>query len=188
MSNNETLIYSFYGALFDGEPGGFSLKALTAFLGALGLTPEATRLALSRMARSGFLFTRRKGRSSYYFLTEEGSRVMRRGEGRSVRREGPGAWDGAFRLVSYEFPETERELRNALSGALRMAGFGRAAAGLWVFPRDLPVEIRSTLASPEYAGRTETFSARHEGDAKAFAERVWRLGDHAERLKAFASR
>lgn len=186
MSNNETLIYSFYGALFDGEPGGFSLKALTAFLGALGLSPEASRLALSRMARAGFLRTKRKGRSSFYFLSDEGLRVMRRGEGRSVFRGETAPWDGKFRLVSYEFPETEREARNALSEALRIAGFGRVAAGTWAYPFDLSPPAEAALAAAAPRGTVETFTATHEGDSRAFTSRVWKLDERSRDLRAFA--
>ncbi|TFG81174.1 MAG: hypothetical protein E4H20_10380, partial [Spirochaetales bacterium] len=101
MFANDSIIYSLYGALFEQSQYGLSLKTLCAMLGRLGMTDQASRLALSRMARRGSLFTKRKGRSSFYFLSEAGMAIMKTGESRSVKRGPPSSWDGTFRMISY---------------------------------------------------------------------------------------
>jgi len=183
--STETMVFSLYGAIYDRGQHGFSLGTLCAFLEPLGVSAEASRLVLSRMARKGYFRTRRKGRSSFYFLTDSGLAVIRRAEGRSLDRGPPQPWDGKFRLVSYEMPETMRDARTELAAALRMAGFGRAAAGLWASAREAPDELRRLLDSSPYRDVVTEYLADLRGDAAAFARRIWNVDAHRDRLARF---
>ena len=175
MNCNETSIYNLYGALFESTQEGFPLRSLYAMLGTLGMSEDAVRLALSRMARKGLLYTKRKARSSYYFLSEAGASIMRRGADRSVFRGAPAKWDGKLRLLSYEFPESLRDQRNGLAAALRSAGFGRAASGLWVHAYGYPDAVMDLVRNADVSAAIDTYEATLTGDGPAFARRVWRL-------------
>ena len=188
MSGNESMIFSLYGALSEDAEGGFSLKTLCAMLARLGLSAEASRLALSRMARRGFLYTKRRGKASFYFLSAAGAAIIDRAEKGSVCRDGAPAWDGRFRLVSYELPESLREERAALAEALRQGGFGRAAAGLWAGPFEPGAALRERLSSPGLRGLIEEYEAVLRGDARAFARRIFRLDERRRTLDAFLAR
>jgi phenylacetic acid degradation operon negative regulatory protein len=140
------------------------------------------------MARKGYFTTRRKGRLSYYFLTPKSIRMIRRAEDRSVKRPAPEPWDGYFRMLSYEIPESRRDERVELGAAFRQAGLGRAAAGLWASARDLPSELRSLIDEPRFRSLVSEYRASLVGDARAFARRVWGLDEKAAALRAFRDR
>ncbi|TFG79570.1 MAG: hypothetical protein E4H20_11870, partial [Spirochaetales bacterium] len=131
------------------------------------------------------LFTKRKGRSSFYFLSEAGMAIMKTGESRSVKRGPPSSWDGTFRMISYEIPESLRHERAALAETLRKAGLGRAAAGLWVSAYDFEDRVQEHLARRVLAGRVDRYLSEYSGDAKEFASRIWKLEERRVALDAF---
>lgn len=187
--STESKVFTLYGALLDdGDYAAFSLGTLYAFLGPLGVSEEAARLALSRMARKGYLGSRRRGRSSFYFVEGPGREKIEAAAARSVRRRDEGPWDGRFRLVSYEVPERLREERTALAAALAAAGYARAAAGLWVAAVDPPPAVEALLASDAYAGLASSWSAEYRGDARAYARRLYRLDERAAGVRGFRDR
>ncbi len=161
------------------------MKSLCAMLGTMGISPEAARLSLSRMARKGYFYTRKKGRSSYYFLTEQGFATISLAEGRSVFRRDTKTWDGKFRLISYEIPESRRDDRQKLTEALRCAGLGRAAAGLWAGAFDFPQDLRNLLDSPTYQELITEYQATLTSDKRAFARRIWNLSEISKQLTTF---
>jgi len=161
------------------------LSCLCALLEPLDISPQAARLTLSRMRQKGYFFTRRQGRHSFYFLTAPGLAEITTTEGRSLLRGAPPAWDGRFHMVSYEVPEALREQRQNLTTLLRQAGLGRAAAGLWASAYPLPGRLAASLEASESAGLVTRYLAELQGDAAAFARRIWRLDEAVGRLEAF---
>ena len=77
LSNLETiktwsLIVTLFGDL-DGEPRVvLSGKDIGAIMGHMGIKPEATRVALHRLKRDGWIKTERAGREVLYSLSEQG--------------------------------------------------------------------------------------------------------------------
>jgi len=187
MRSNETIIFSLYGALFDEAQYGFSLKSLCGMLSCLGFSEDASRLALSRMAREGNLYTKKKGKNSFYFLSDAGLQRIHRAENRSLFRKADTVWDGRFYMISYEFPETLRDTRNTLAQALKCAGFGRAANGLWASAYKPESDLEDYLKSTEIKPYIDEYIAEHVSDTKAFANRIWKLSENKKVLENFIS-
>ncbi len=187
--STEAKIFALFGAILDeGRYARFSLSTLYAYLAPLGVTPEAARLVLSRMARKGYLTARRKGRASWYSLAAEGEAEVERAVARSVRRREEGPWDGRFRLVSYEIPEAEREERALLAAALAAAGFARVGGGLWAAAVDPEPRLRSLLDAAAARGLVSEFTAEYRGESRAFAGRIFRLAERAAGIEGFRRR
>ncbi|MBL8968008.1 MAG: hypothetical protein JNG85_13455 [Spirochaetaceae bacterium] len=187
--STESKIFAVFGAILDdGRYARFSLSTLYAYLGPLGVTPEAARLVLSRMARKGYLASRRKGRASWYSLAAEGEAEVERAVARSVRRREEGPWDGRFRLVSYEIPEAERTERAKLASALEAAGYARVGSGLWAAAVDPEPRLRSLLDDAAARGFVSEFSAEYRGESRAFAARLFRLRERAAGIEDFRRR
>ena len=67
-----SLIVTLFGDL-DGEPQVvLSGKDIGAILGHIGIKPEATRVALHRLKRDGWIDTQRAGREVFYSLSDRG--------------------------------------------------------------------------------------------------------------------
>lgn len=187
--STESKIFAIFGGILDeGRYASFSLSTLYAYLAPLGISEEAARLVLSRMARKGYLSARRRGRASWYSLSPAGEEEVARAVARSVRRPAPGAWDGRFRLVACEPPEARRSERSALAGALAEEGFARAGTGLWAGASEPGPRLRALIDPLVAEGLASAFDAAYRGDPRAFARRLFRLDERASAAEAFGAR
>jgi phenylacetic acid degradation operon negative regulatory protein len=109
--------------------------ALVRLLGELGVGADATRAALSRLARKGWLEGERRGRRTAYRLApaiadaaiEQGRHLMRFGAE-------PVTWDGVWTCVAFSVPEGDAHLRPLLRRRLRALKLGALFDGLWITP------------------------------------------------------
>jgi len=142
----------------------------------LGFTPEAVRVALSRMVFNGWLASRRIGRKSYYTLTE---RSRRRLDEAAARIFAPhnGRWDGRWRILTYSVPEGRRADRDRLRRELTWLGFGPLSNSTWISPMPLFERAREVLEAQGLKEYVAFFTAEHHGPAadRQVAEKCWDL-------------
>lgn len=69
-----SLIVTIFGDLAQGDGDALSSQTIGAITGAMGIKPEASRVALHRLKGDGWLASRRVGRGSEYTLTPMGRR------------------------------------------------------------------------------------------------------------------
>lgn len=109
--------------------------ALVRLLAEFGVRPDATRAALSRLARAGRLEGVRQGRNTAYRLAPALAEAAE-AQGRRLMRFGaePVGWDGSWTVVAFSVPEPEAHLRPQLRKRLRALGLGALFDGLWITP------------------------------------------------------
>lgn len=56
-------------------------------------------------------------------------------------------WDGYWRIVSFDFPETRRNERTHLRRRLRYLGFGKMHRSVWISPHNLLPPVRELVFS-----------------------------------------
>jgi len=142
------------------------------------------RLALSRMSEQGLIQSRKVGRRSFYALTEKGRQWMQAGKRRSLERE-PRAWDGKWRLLTYNIPERMRQRRDALREELRRLGYGNLTSALWISPYDLSKELEEIFSKLKVCEYVETFEAQYAGDARALAAKAWDITGLEKQYRVF---
>src|SRR2546427_2540913 len=76
-----SLVFTVYGDSIRPHGGEIGLGSLIRLMAPLGFSPRAIRAATSRMARQGWLQTRRIGRRAYYSLTPRGAWRVGKGGG-----------------------------------------------------------------------------------------------------------
>jgi phenylacetic acid degradation operon negative regulatory protein len=101
----------------------------------IGISEEATRSTVSRMARRGLLHRVRNGRRSYLEPTDRLRTILQDGHRRiweisAVNR----SWDGSWTLVGFSLPDSWRRQRHDLRSRLIWARFGMLQPGLWLAP------------------------------------------------------
>jgi phenylacetic acid degradation operon negative regulatory protein len=111
----------------------------------IGISEEATRSTVSRMARRGLLHRLRRGRRSYLEPTDRLRGILEDGHRRiwevsAVNR----SWDGSWTLVGFSLPDSWRRQRHDLRSRLIWARFGMLQPGLWVAPG--LVDVASVIA------------------------------------------
>ncbi|RNL86871.1 PaaX family transcriptional regulator [Halostreptopolyspora alba] len=106
----------------------------------LGVSEQAVRSTLSRMARRGLLNRQRHGRRVYFGLTPHSEEILADGERRIwetgvINLDDDGPWT----LLAFSLPESWQRLRHDLRSHLVWSGFGPLQSGLWIAPSQVDV-------------------------------------------------
>lgn len=119
----------------------------------LGVSEQAVRSTLSRMARRGLLSRQRHGRRVYFGLTPHSAEILTDGE-RRIWETGVINLDEdhPWTLLAFSLPEPWQRLRHDLRSHLVWSGFGPLQSGLWIAPSQVDVTaIVEDLGIGDYA-------------------------------------
>ncbi len=131
------------------------------------------REALESLRRRRLVEFTEKGKELLLTITEAGRRRIRRFEFDTLEFDPPKRWDGRWRVLIFDVPETKARERKALRDKLRDLGFYQLQKSVWVYPHHCHDEIdfiAQFLDIDRHISYLETESLeRTEGDArKAF--------------------
>ncbi len=187
MQRATQLILTLYGDYVRHRGGELGVNALTELMGSVGLSSQALRSALSRMARRGLLRARREGRRSYYSLSESGWALLTRGAEKIFRLSTPTPWNGQWAVVSYTIPETRRELRYRLRQELIELGYGYLGNACWVSPNNRNREVLLLASFLGLEGRVDLFYGTYEGSpsGRDLVRRCWDLDKTQDKYRRF---
>jgi phenylacetic acid degradation operon negative regulatory protein len=164
-------------------------SAVIDVLDRVGVSEQAARSTLSRMARRDLLRRVRRGRQAYLGLTRRSREVLHDGEVR-IWRTGAvhDGWDGTWTLLSFSLPDSWQRQRHELRSRLLWAGFGPLQGGLWIAPS--PVDFGVVGAGLEATAHVKVFAARAlpPTDVDALVRDAWDLDAIAARYRAFLQR
>ncbi|GMV06651.1 MAG: PaaX family transcriptional regulator [Gemmatimonadota bacterium] len=186
----QDLVFTLFGEYLARLERPVWVGSLIALLRPFKVSEGAVRTVLSRMARKGWLVSRRSGRNSYYTLTARGRRIVERGEERIFHPPHVTDWKGRWFLVAYSIPEDVRHLRDRLRVRLAWLGFGSLGNGVWISPHDVHREVAEMADEMGLQGKLVCFGADQVGavDHEDLVERCWDLPHLAERYRTFLSR
>ncbi|WP_324278081.1 PaaX family transcriptional regulator C-terminal domain-containing protein [Blastococcus brunescens] len=185
----ESLLLTFFGVHVLGRPVMVASTGVLDVMARVGVSPHATRSALTRMVKKGLLVNHRRGRPVYFGLTPRSEEVLADG---GVRIWRSGAvnrhWDGRWTLLSFSLPESWQRQRQELRSRLLWAGFGPLQGGLWVAPA--AVDVARLLDGLEAAQHVRAFLASPAGgtDVAAMAADAWDLPQLAGHYETFIER
>ncbi len=157
--------------------------ALIAVLSELGLSESASRTAILRLRRNGWLSSQRHGRHTHYAPTGPIRTHQQRFQDHFISAGRP--WDGAFHGLIYEIPERNRAFRDRLRRGARLLGYASLRGGLLIAPTDRSDQLQALLSNPPPAA--QLLPARIElvpSDARRLAGRLWRLDELAHEYRA----
>ncbi|WP_319456924.1 MULTISPECIES: PaaX family transcriptional regulator C-terminal domain-containing protein [unclassified Mycobacterium] len=189
--NHRSLIFDLFGGYIRYAGGRISLRSLAAVVEPFGVSTDALRVVMSRLRREGWQEVTRTASGAEYRATAEMWEVLDEGYDRIFRPAEP-AWDGQWRMVIYEVPETERALRDQLRKQLAWLGFGQLVSSTWLSCHDRLDAVGAWVAEHPVA-RIETLVARSQSEEqdRRFAHRCWDLdtvaADYAAFVRQFGS-
>jgi phenylacetic acid degradation operon negative regulatory protein len=133
----QRIILSLLGDYWTGADESIPSATLVRLTAEFGITESSARVALSRLARRGFLTVSKSGRNTSYSLTPRAERFLADGVHGIMSFGLPRLkWDGLWWCVGFSVPEGDRRLRHVLRSRLRWVGFAPLYDGLWVCARD----------------------------------------------------
>lgn len=162
-------------------------ETLVAALCAIGYSVHASRQALSRSSRQGWLVSERHGRRTRVDAAPETAVLLKAGAERIYGFGSDYEWNHEWLLVTVRVPEAQRVIRNHLRTRLAWAGFGSLGNGLWITPHtDRESEVLEILAADEVA---DVLSFRGSlsrlGDPQQVVDEAWNLDDVRSAYHAF---
>ncbi len=139
-----TLLRTIIGSYMREAGGWFSVAEIVRLMGAVGISPAHARTAVLRIKNKGLLVPEKVDGHSGYLLHPDAVPMLERGDRRifTFRQQSDG---GAWCLVSFSLPETERAARHQLRKRLAWIGCGTVSTGLWICPAFLADEVEQIL-------------------------------------------
>lgn len=160
-------VFDIYGDHLLGTTGWAPVAALVQLTGVVDVAPAATRTAISRMAREGWLRAQTRSGARGYALTPRASHRLASAASRIYAAQAP-SWDGEWHLVVVEH-SSDRSVRARVRGSMEYLGYARLAQDTWVAPRPSD-DLAETLG-----GGYRQFTSRLDGDPAEFAAAMWDL-------------
>ena len=131
----QSVMFSLFGIHVLGTPHLLPTGGVIEVLASVGISAEATRATLTRMARRGLLDRHRRGRQVFVGLTPRAAEVLEDGRRRIWETGAVDTdWDGTWTVVGFSLPEGRRAERHDLRVRLTWEGFGMLQNGMWVAP------------------------------------------------------
>jgi phenylacetic acid degradation operon negative regulatory protein len=171
------MVFDLFGD-FAAEPQGrgeIPMAAILHLAAELRVRPAATRSAVHRLARQGWLSTGRRGRDSLIRLTPKGRSLIAQGR-RRIFSPATRAWDGRWTIIEFSVPEGQRDVRDSLRARLEFLGFGSPSSGMYVSPLDYQDEVVALMHELHASGYLRVFRAElaWPSSGRVFVARAWR--------------
>lgn len=179
-----SLIITIFGDAIALRGGSISLASLIALAQPFGLTERLVRTSVARLAKDGWLESKRRGRLSFYRLASHG-RTRFAEATRRIYGEIPKDWNGRWTLV--RLPRRSRVERERLREEMLWLGFGQLAPGLYAHPERKLEDVRLELRALGVATGAMLMQAT-TGDVqedRRLAAASWDLSDLSRRYRRF---
>lgn len=172
-----SLLRTVIGLYLRDAGGWMSSKDIVKLMEALGASGTVTRTALGRLRKKDVVVQETRSGVPGFTLTEGASTMLARGDRRIFNPRSMSPSD-PWCLISFSIPETAREKRHQLRRRLHWIGCGTVAAGLWICPDSLRVEVEEILSDLELRDLTTIFVTETPmvgGSLQDAASRWWDL-------------
>lgn len=170
-----SLVFDLYGDFARFLDGRMRLLSIVRILECFDIAPAASRVTMARMRREGWFESEPNGRETVYALMPRAWRLLDEGRERLLFRPDD-QWDGRWKMVIYNVPETDRQARFRIRRSLAWLGFGPLASSTWISPHDL-LDSAARVLADEPSAHFDLFSAqgRERANAREIAARCWNL-------------
>jgi len=181
-----SLLFTLFGDFIRYYGGEVWAGSLIRLMQEFDFSPQAVRVALSRLTSEGWLRNRKAGKKSFYGLSERGAKRLAEGASRIYKLENP-PWNGEWLMVTYTISESRKATRDQFRRELAWTGFGQLASSIWVSPRDLRPQLVELAQRYHLEGAIDFFTARYQGpgDNEALVRKCWDLDTLQQRYAEF---
>lgn len=132
---------------------------------------QKTRSTISNLEKDGFL-KKADGKEETYMLTEKGFDDLSYEFPffRFLKRK----WDSKWRIISYEIPESKREIRDRLRREMQGWGLGPWHRSFWLTPHPVIDNLKNLVVGKAEEQYIQAFESDHSfGNRDVLIEKVW---------------
>jgi phenylacetic acid degradation operon negative regulatory protein len=183
-----SLLRTVIGLYLRDAGGWISTKDIVTLMEALGTSGTVTRTALGRLRKKDVVLQESRDNVPGFTLTEGAAFMLARGDRRIYNPRRMAAQSDPWCLISFSIPETEREKRHQLRRRLHWIGCGTVAAGLWICPDSLRLEVEEILTDLDLRAMATIFVSETPlvgGSLRDAASKWWDLDAVAELHRDF---
>lgn len=133
---------------------------------------QKTRGTLSGLLKETFIEKNYANNNNEYKLTDKGftSLCLEFPFFRFIKE----TWDGKWRVISYEIPESKREIRDRLRREMQGWGLGPWHRSFWLTPHPIITNLKDLIFGKEEEKYVQAFECEHVfGDRAILIEKVW---------------
>lgn len=142
-----------------------------------------TRGVLAKLKNYGWTAKKNNADEASYIITEKGEKEFDR-----VLKplKETGKWDGRWRLVIFNVPETKRDIRDRIRRGLSKLGMGILQPSVWISPKDIKNEIENLRKRLNLTNTLKYFEVtRNNSLDKTIIEKSWNLPGLEDDYKKF---
>ncbi|MCS6956303.1 MAG: hypothetical protein NZM02_00445 [Patescibacteria group bacterium] len=132
---------------------------------------QKTKGTISGLIKEG-LIEKKENEENKYRLTEKGFKELcfEFPFFRFLKEQ----WDGKWRIISYEIPESKREIRDRLRREMQGWGLGPWHRSFWLTPHPVIERLKDLTSQKEEEKYIQSFEADHIfGNREILIEKVW---------------
>ncbi len=123
---------------------------------------------------------------TFYKITEKGEKAV---DKLLAPLKTTGKWDGRWRLVMFDIPESKRDVRDKLRRSLSKLGMGILQASVWISPNDIRKDITETVERLNLGTTLKCFEVtRNSTLDKTIIEKSWNLPELDDNYKSYILR
>lgn len=176
-NRTQLLIFTIYGRYSSVLGQWVAIADLIVLMRHLGVEPHATRSAVARLVRAGYLASEARGGVRGYAATEQARAVFAEGDAIIYSPMEPTSLEDGWTIVSFSVPDSRREDRYQLRRRLEWLGMGNLGGGLWIGPARVGPSVLVWMRRLGFERYVDVFSARYEGfsSPRELAGRCWDL-------------
>lgn len=144
---------------------------------------KQARGVLAKLKSYGWATKKNINGEDCYVITAKGEREFDRIL-KNLRETGK--WDGRWRLVIFNVPEKNRDLRDRIRRALSRLGMGILQPSVWISPKDIKNDIENIRHQLHLENTLKFFEvSRNSSLDKTIIEKSWKLNDLEDEYKKF---
>jgi phenylacetic acid degradation operon negative regulatory protein len=182
-----SLLVTILGDAIAPRGGAVTLGSLIKLAGPFGLPERLVRTSVGRLAKDGWLTSRRAGRQSEYALTKHGRQRFAEATQR-IYSEPPRDWDQRWTMLL--LPVNSANHREKIREELRWLGFGQVTAGVLAHPSRSIEDTQDLLDEMGMKGRAIVLQAQSAtlAQARELISAGWDLAELASGYRRFVAR
>lgn len=181
-----SLCFTLFGEYFRDLNTEIWVGSLIRYLEAFDISPNSTRVTLSRMVQQGLITSRRIGQKGYYRLSEKGKRRIIDGVTRVYNLQEE-RWDRTWQVIHCDLSELDKDVRDRVKNEFQWMGFGQLGRTTWISPHPRYTGIKLTIEEYGIQNYVHVFTGTYEGLGSPFelVNQAWNLQDIEVHYRSF---